>query len=139
MRRDAHLLKVEVRVSKLGMLTKHLLLIGILVGVGRRYAEFLDGHNPRVEMTAHGCLPQNILPDVWSVKQVEGVGGEEQLRGILHGAQIRLKEERPHIMVQFLVYSVKHDEGGSLDPLEQPRCHAEETQLALCLVILRNA
>lgn len=99
MRRDSHLLKVEVGVAKLGMLAKHLLLVGILVGVGRRHAEFLDGLNPCVEMTAHRCLPQNVLPDVGSVKQIEGVGGEEQLRGVLHGAQVCLKEERTYIRV----------------------------------------
>lgn len=89
-------------------------------------------------MTAHRRLPQDVLPDVGSVKQIEGVGGEQQLRGVLHDAQVCLKEERTYIRVQFLVYSVKHDEGGSLDLLEQPRCHSEEAQLALCLVILQN-
>lgn len=108
------------------MLTEHFFLVSILVGVDRCYAEFLDGLNPRVEMAAHLRLPQDVLPDVGSVKQIEGVGGEEQLRGVLHGAQISLKEERLHIRVQFLVYSVKHDESRSLDLLEQPRRHAEE-------------
>lgn len=112
MRRDAHLLKVEFGVYKLGMLTKHLLLVGILVGVGRRNAEVLDGFNPRVEMTAHRRLPQDVLPDVGSVKQIEGVGGEQQLRGVLHAAQVSLKEERPHIRVQFLVYTIEHYERG---------------------------
>lgn len=68
MRGDSHLLKVEVGVTKLGVLAKHLLFIGILVGVGRWHAEFLDGFNPCIEMTAHRCLPQDILPDVGRVK-----------------------------------------------------------------------
>ena len=40
--RDTHLLKVEFGVSELGMLTKHFLLVGILVGVGRWYSKILD-------------------------------------------------------------------------------------------------
>lgn len=79
MRGDTHLLKVELWVTEFGMLAKHFLLVGILVGVGRRNAEVLDGFNPRVEMTAHRCLPQNVVPDVGRVKQIEGVDGEQQL------------------------------------------------------------
>lgn len=89
-------------------------------------------------MLAHYRLPKNVMPDVGSVKQIEGVGGEQQLRGVLNAAQVSLIEERSHIRVQFLVDSVKHDESRFVDLLEQPRCHAEETELALRLVILQN-
>ena len=63
-------------------------------------------------MFAHYRLPQNVMPDVGRVKQIEGMGGEKQLRCVLHAAQVSLKEERPHIRVQFLVYTVKHYERG---------------------------
>ena len=89
-------------------------------------------------MFAHYRLPQNVMPDVGRVKQIEGMGGEKQLRCVLHAAQVSLKEERPHIRVQFLVDSVKHDEIRFVDLHEQPRCHTEETELALRLVILQN-
>ena len=67
---DTHLLKVELWVSEFGMLAEHLLLVGILVGVGRRNAEVLDGFNPRVEMGSHRRLPQDVMPDKGRVKQL---------------------------------------------------------------------